>query len=159
MLKKKTVYKGTNTIYMLSHIYQVLFRSDCSFSTFGVLLLLLLLLEDEDPQNVRSGRRGEEKWLYSHGKTLAKFIQILWQLEILHISCRFIELSPSDFDNILRLLLSVGFCRKSESLVKFIDQYHDLFLYQVIFSVRMALKTLHCVTKGSAWRCAGLLRK
>ena len=32
----------------------------------------------------------------------------------------------SCFDNILRLLLSVGFCRKSESLVKFIDQYHDL---------------------------------
>ena len=31
---------------------------------------------DEDPQNVRSGRRGEEKWLYSHGKTLVKFIQI-----------------------------------------------------------------------------------
>ena len=42
-------------------------------------------------------------------------------------TCRFIELSPSDFDNILRLLLSVGFCRKSESLVKFIDRYHDLF--------------------------------
>ena len=55
------------------------------------------LLEDEDPQNVRSGRRGEEKWLYSHGKTLVKFIQIHWQMEILHISCRFIELSPSDF--------------------------------------------------------------
>ena len=65
-VKKKTVYKGTNTIYMLSHIYQELFRSGCSFSTFG----------DEDPQNVRSGRRGEEKWLYSHGKTLVKFIQI-----------------------------------------------------------------------------------
>ena len=84
---------------------------ECSFSTFG----------DEDPQNVRSGRRGVEKWLYSHGKTLVKFIQIHSQLEILHISCRFIGLSPSDFDNILRLLLSVGFGRKSESLVKFID--------------------------------------
>ena len=62
---------------MLSHIYQdiyqVLFRSGCSFSTFGVFLLLL---EDEDPQNVRSGRRGEEKWLYLHGKTLVKFIEI-----------------------------------------------------------------------------------
>ena len=84
---------------MLSHIYQVLFRSGCSFSTFGVFLFLFLffLLEDEDPQNVRSWRRGEEKWLYSHGKTLVKFIQIHWQMEILHISCRFIELSPSDF--------------------------------------------------------------
>ena len=114
--------------HMLSHIYQVRFSSRCSFSTFGVFLLLyLLLLEDEDPQNVRSGRRGEEKWLYSHGKTLVKFIKFHWQLEILHISCRFIELSTSDFDNILRLLLSVRFCTKSESLVKFIDQYYDLF--------------------------------
>ena len=58
---------------------------------------------DEDPQNVCSGGG------------LVKFIQIHWQLEILHISCRFIELSPSDFDNIPRLLLSAGFCRKSES--------------------------------------------
>ena len=40
-------------------------------------------------------------------------------------------MSPSDFDNILRLLLSVGFCRKSESLVKFIDQYYDLFILYV----------------------------
>ena len=90
---------------------------------FGVFFFLLF--EDEHRQNVPSGRRGEEKWLYSHGKTLVKFSQIHWQLEILHISCR-LEVSPSDFDNILRLLLSVGFCRKSESLVKFIDQYHDL---------------------------------
>ena len=37
------------------------------------------------------------------------------------------SMPTSDFDNILRILLSVGFCRKSESLVKFIDQYHDLF--------------------------------
>ena len=78
-----------------------------------------LLLEDEGPQNVRSGRRGEEKWLYSHGKTLVKFIQIHWQLEILHISCRFIELSPSYFDNILRLLLSVGFCNSLTNTMVF----------------------------------------
>ena len=91
---------------------------------FGVFFFLLF--EDEHRQNVPSGRRGEEKWLYSHGKTLVKFIQIHWQLEILHISCR-LEVSPSDFDNILRLLLSVGFCRKSQSLVNFIDQYYDLF--------------------------------
>ena len=37
------------------------------------------------------------------------------------------SMPTSDFDYILRILLSVGFCRKSESLVKFIDQYHDLF--------------------------------
>ena len=36
---------------------------------------------------------------------------------------------------------------------------HNLILYQAIFSVRMALKTLHCVTKGSARRHACLLRR
>ena len=59
--KKKTVYKGT-TQFTCCHTYikLVLLRSGCSFF-FGVLFLLLL--EDEDPQNVRSGRRGKEKWL------------------------------------------------------------------------------------------------
>ena len=33
------------------------------------LFFFFLLLRDEHPQNVPSGRRGEEKWLYSHGKT------------------------------------------------------------------------------------------
>ena len=46
------------------------------------------------------------------------------------------SLPTSDFDNIRRLLLSVGFCRKSESLVKFIDQYHDFF-----FLVRLRLRS------------------
>ena len=32
-------------------------------------------------------------------------------------------------------------------------------LYQAIFSVRRTLKTLHCVTKGSAWRRTCLLRR
>ena len=35
----------------------------------------------------------------------------------------------------------------------------NIILYQAIFSVRMALKTLHCVTKGSAWLRACLLRR
>ena len=125
---KKTIYKHTNTC---CHTYIKCFLVAGVRFLLSVffLLLYLLLLEDEDPQNVRSGKRGEEKWPYSHGKTLVKFIQFHWQLEILHISCRFIELSTSDFGNILRLLLSVGFCTKSESLVKFIDQYYDLFFF------------------------------
>ena len=125
---KKTIYKHTNTC---CHTYIKCFLVAGVRFLLSVffLLLYLLLLEDEDPQNVRSGKRGEEKWPYSHGKTLVKFIQFHWQLEILHISCRFIELSTSDFDNILRLLLSVRFCTKSESLVKFIDQYYDLFFF------------------------------
>ena len=73
-VKKKIVYKGTNTIYILSHIYQCFLEAGVRFLLS--VFLLLLLLEDEDPQNVRSGRGGEEKWLYSHGKTLVKLIQI-----------------------------------------------------------------------------------
>ena len=59
---KKRPFTKAQTQFTCCHTYikLVLFRSGCSFF-FGVLFLLLL--EDEDPQNARSGQRGKEKWL------------------------------------------------------------------------------------------------
>ena len=62
-----------HNLHVVTHI-----SSKC-FLEVGVLFFrcfFFLLLEDEDPQNVPSARRGEEKWLHSHGKTQVKFIQI-----------------------------------------------------------------------------------
>ena len=73
---KKRPFTNAQTQFTCCHTYikLVLFRSGCSFFR----CFFFLLLEDEHRQNVPSGRRGEEKWLYSHGKTLVKFIQIHW---------------------------------------------------------------------------------
>ena len=86
-----------------TYIKLVLFISGCSFFR---CFFILLLLEDEDPQNVRSGRRGKEKWLSF------RFIDIgdLTRIMPFRAECKW-----------LWLLLSEGSCRKSESLVKFID--------------------------------------
>ena len=120
---KKIVYKCTNTIYMLSHIYQVSAQK-WVFVFFGVFSFYY------QKTNTRKtfGAGGEERrngcirmvrpWSNSF-----RFIDN-WRSYTYH--CR-LEVSPSDFDNILRLLLSVGVSRKSESLVNFIDQYYDLF--------------------------------
>ena len=104
---KKRPFTKAQTQFTCCHTYikLVLFRSGCSFFR---CFFILLLLEDEDPQNVRSGRRGKEKWL------LLRFIDT-------RIMSKW-----------LWLWLSVGSCRKSESLVKFIDQYYDLFFLYVL---------------------------
>jgi len=59
---KKRPFTKAQTQFTCCHTYikLVLFRSGCSFFR---CFFILLLLEDEDPQNVRSGRRGKEKWL------------------------------------------------------------------------------------------------
>ena len=53
--------------------YQVLLEAGVRFL---LSVFFIIIRRRQDPQNVLSGRGGEEKWLFSHGKTLVKFIQI-----------------------------------------------------------------------------------
>ena len=90
MLKKDRLQRHKHNLHVVTHIIKlVLFRSGCSFFR---CFFILLLLEDEDPQNVRSGRRGKEKWLSF--RFIDNWRSYTYRARILHV----LELSPSDFD-------------------------------------------------------------
>ena len=74
-VKKDRLQGHKHNLHVSCHTYIKCFLEAGARFLLSVIFFFFLL-EDEDPQNVRSGRRGEEKWLFSHGKTLVKFIQI-----------------------------------------------------------------------------------